>query len=73
LQTAFVPEKDVYNMTKKQLLGEMDVAMGGRVAEEIIFGSEEVTTGQKNYFFKKLKKMFKFLVKFLTFYCFRKM
>lgn len=43
--TSFVPEKEQYNMTKSQLLAQMDVAMGGRVAEEIAFGADKVTTG----------------------------
>jgi ATP-dependent metalloprotease len=33
--TAFVPENDVYSKTKAQLLAQMDVSMGGRVAEEL--------------------------------------
>lgn len=33
--TAFVPEDDIYSRTKSQLLAQMDVAMGGRVAEEL--------------------------------------
>lgn len=32
-------------MTKRQLMAMLDVAMGGRVAEEMIFGSDSVTTG----------------------------
>lgn len=43
--TSFVPEKEQYNMTKSQLLAEMDVSMGGRVAEELVFGPDKVTTG----------------------------
>lgn len=42
---AQLPEKDELSFTKQQLLTKMDVAMGGRVAEEIIFGSDNVTTG----------------------------
>ncbi|XP_058502726.1 ATP-dependent zinc metalloprotease YME1L1-like [Solea solea] len=30
--------------TRSQLLAQMDVSMGGRVAEEIIFGQENITT-----------------------------
>lgn len=42
---AQLPEKDELNWSKAQLLARLDVAMGGRVAEEIIFGKENVTTG----------------------------
>jgi len=38
-------EKDVYHVTKSQLLANMDSMMGGRAAEELVFGSEKVTTG----------------------------
>ncbi|CAF0725828.1 unnamed protein product [Brachionus calyciflorus] len=48
--TAFVPENDGYSMTKSQLLAKMDVSMGGRVAEEIIFGQDKVTTGAMSDF-----------------------
>ena len=40
-----LPEKDELSWSKKQLLARMDVAMGGRVAEEIIFGLDNITTG----------------------------
>lgn len=40
-----LPEKDELSWSKKQLLARMDVAMGGRVAEEIIYGLENVTAG----------------------------
>lgn len=43
--TAFIPEKEMYHTTKAQMMARLDVAMGGRAAEELIFGSEKVTSG----------------------------
>ena len=40
-----LPEKDELQMTRRQLLAMLDVTMGGRVAEELIFGPDEITTG----------------------------
>lgn len=40
-----LPEADQLSQTYKQLLASMDVSMGGRVAEEIIFGKDEISTG----------------------------
>jgi len=34
--------------SKKYLCAQLAVALGGRIAEEIIFGEEEVTTGASN-------------------------
>jgi len=42
---AQLPEKDELSWTKKQLFARLDVAMGGRVAEELIFGQDNVTSG----------------------------
>lgn len=41
-----VPEQDRYLVKKAQLLDEITALLGGRVAEELVFG--EVTTGAKN-------------------------
>ena len=40
-----LPEKDDYNLTREQVLAQIDVAMGGRAAEEIFLGVDEMTTG----------------------------
>ena len=40
-----LPEKDEVSQTREQLHAQMSIAMGGRVAEELIFGDEKVTTG----------------------------
>ncbi|KAL8572122.1 hypothetical protein ACOMHN_052919 [Nucella lapillus] len=48
--TSFIEDKEVYGKNISQLKAEMDVAMGGRAAEEIIFGHEKVTTGASSDF-----------------------
>ena len=40
-----LPERDKYSHTREYLLANISKAMGGRVAEEIIFGHEKVTSG----------------------------
>ncbi|CAN6579659.1 unnamed protein product [Malus baccata var. baccata] len=40
-----LPSNDETSVSKRQLLARLDVCMGGRVAEEIIFGQDHITTG----------------------------
>jgi cell division protease FtsH len=40
-----LPEKDKLSVSKTELLSNIRVALGGRVAEEIVFGEENITTG----------------------------
>ena len=40
-----LPEEDRLSHSKARLYAELTIAMGGRVAEELIFGSDNVTTG----------------------------
>jgi cell division protease FtsH len=44
--TLHLPTEERYLSTRKQLMGELAVLLGGRTAEEIVFG--EVTTGAQN-------------------------
>ena len=46
--TMFLPEGDQLGFSREQLNSKIAVAFGGRIAEEIIFGRESVTTGAQN-------------------------
>lgn len=46
--TMFLPEADRYSYSKNRLLSQIKSLFGGRVAEEIIFGKDYVTTGASN-------------------------
>jgi len=46
--TMFLPEQDKYSISRKQLDSQMASLFGGRVAEELVFGIENVTTGASN-------------------------
>jgi len=41
---------DEHLVTKTELIGQMQMAMGGRAAEELIFGMDQVTTGASSDF-----------------------
>ncbi len=46
--TMFLPESDQYSASKQKLESQISSLYGGRLAEEIIFGTEKVTTGASN-------------------------
>ncbi|AMD20475.1 HDL269Wp [Eremothecium sinecaudum] len=40
-----LPEMDKVDITKKECLARLDVCMGGKIAEELIYGKENTTSG----------------------------
>lgn len=46
--TMFLPEQDKYSLTRQQITSQLASLFGGRVAEELIYGKEKVTTGASN-------------------------
>jgi len=61
---AQVPDEDVHSQTLTELLARMDVAMGGRAAEEFISGKENVTTGASSDFHQVTRIARKFVTEF---------
>ena len=43
--TMYLPERDKYSRSLRELTGHLRSLMGGRAAEEIIFGQQNITTG----------------------------
>lgn len=46
--TMFLPEQDRYSYSRQRLNSQISSLFGGRLAEELIFGSDKVTTGASN-------------------------
>ena len=46
--TLFLPEQDRFSASKRRLESQITTLFGGRLAEEIIFGHDSVTTGAQN-------------------------
>ncbi|HKW41645.1 MAG TPA: ATP-dependent zinc metalloprotease FtsH, partial [Gemmatimonadales bacterium] len=43
--TAYLPEEELHKYTKQSIQARLAMAYGGRVAEELVFGPDKVTTG----------------------------
>ncbi len=43
-----LPERDALSLTRQKMLADLAVAFGGRLAEEIVFGHDKVTTGAQS-------------------------
>src|SRR5579885_1560669 len=46
--TQFLPEQDRYSMSKRRIESAIATLFGGRIAEELIYGADAVTTGASN-------------------------
>jgi len=46
--TMFLPEEDRYSQSRELLESQISSLYGGRIAEELVFGDEHVTTGASN-------------------------
>ena len=46
--TMFLPEEDRYSMSRRSILSQICTLFGGRVAEEMINGTDGITTGAAN-------------------------
>ena len=46
--TMFLPEDDRYSFSKRRLNSQITSLFGGRIAEELVFGADAVTTGAAN-------------------------
>jgi len=46
--TMFLPEEDRYSYSRKHLESQISSLFGGRIAEQLIFGEDAVTTGASN-------------------------
>jgi cell division protease FtsH len=43
-----LPERDQLSLSRQKMLADLCVAFGGRIAEELVFGHEKVTTGAQS-------------------------
>ncbi|XP_004061477.2 ATP-dependent zinc metalloprotease YME1L1-like [Gorilla gorilla gorilla] len=59
-----LPGDDRWNETRAQLLAQMDISMGARVAEELIFGTDHIATGASSDFANATKMAKQMVIKF---------
>lgn len=62
--TSMIPETDRLNHTKKSIIANIDVAMGGRAAEDLYLGNDEITTGASSDLFKATELAYSFVKTF---------
>merc|ERR1712151_861785 len=43
--TALLPDENESSMSRKKIMGYIDVALGGRASEELFLGADQITTG----------------------------
>lgn len=53
--TAYIPEMDKYSYTLMDYMTHIRVALGGKIAEELAFGPDHVTSGVSNVSWEKKK------------------
>jgi cell division protease FtsH len=46
--TVFLPEKDTVSLSKTGILSQIKTLFGGRIAEELVYGADKVSTGASN-------------------------
>ena len=46
--TMFLPQKDSYSLSRQKINSQIASLFGGRIAEEVIYGKDSVTTGASN-------------------------
>ncbi len=62
--TWMLPSEDRYLYSKSKFLDEMVTLLGGRAAEEVFFGKDEITTGASNDFEKVAKIAYNMILKY---------
>lgn len=59
--TAMLPDQDAYYMNKAEVIKQIQIALGGRIAEELVYGNDDITTGCSSDMDKATDMAFKML------------